>query len=258
MSSSRRLMPERPLVLKELFAGERDRGLWANIPLYDTTDLDAIPANLILGIYNGDGVKGTGDKAIDKLLFNANGPWTAAGFTKAANAKVRQTNGEGFDNNNKKDFLVRLTTSPTPSLDIGVSGYFGKNAAEFYNVDLDGDGDTDDDNLTLNLDKKRYGLDLQYVSGFGTSIKLEYVKGKDGPIDTDGGALQVAHRVTPVDLVAVMFDKMGRSGEQDSEYWKVAYLHQIDSGTRLRLAQEVGKKKADGSDITTIELMKSF
>jgi len=190
------------------------------------------------------------------LLFGHPGAWTTAGYTAAGGAKVRQANGEGLDNNSKKDFLVRLDASPIEGLDLGVSGYFGKNTAEFYNQDIT--GDAKNDTRMYNLDKKRYGLDVQWVSAFGTSVKAEYVKGEDGPIDSEGLAIQVAHRVTSQDLVAVMYDKMDRTGEMQTEYYKACVLHDIDSSTRLRVAHEIGRKKAKGADITTVELMKSF
>jgi len=253
LSSSVRLMPERPLVLQELFAGERDRGLWMSHPLHNTEDENAIPVTLYAGIYNGNGVDEQ-DKSVDSL--RAAGFVTPAGWGRP---RIQTKRGSGLDNNDKQDYRLRLTAQPTPELDLGVSAYFGENTIEAWDdANNNKAKDAGEASQTYTVDRNRLGADLHYVNASGFGLKAEYVKGEDGPQDTDGFAVQVSQRLTPTDIGAVMYDTMGRTGEQRSVYWKAAWLHYIDGGTRLRLAHEIGKEHVDGQDITTIELMKSF
>lgn len=78
------------------------------------------------------------------------------------------------DSNNHKDFVGRLRYNLTENLDVGLSGYFGR---QRESITFTPAGETDPVIIANDIDKRRLGLDFQYYLDNFT-LMGEYVTGE--------------------------------------------------------------------------------
>ena len=151
------------------------------------------------------------------------------------------------DNNNEKDLVGRARCRFSDNLDAGISWYIGEALVS-----------TDP---TVEHDKTRYGADFQYYLQ-NTSLKAEYVTGKDLGFHKWGWWAQIAHNFTPRDTGVVMYDVFddpaSSRGKLDS--WNVGWVHWLDDTTRLKLFYEFNCEERDEIDNDTlrVELISLF
>lgn len=104
-------------------------------------------------------------------------------------------NGTGLnkrDNNQSKDIVGRLGFSPTPTIDLGVSGYFGSTY-------LPGPKQS--------FVKNRYGADFQWVVIDGLVIKVEGVYAREIGRNPWGYLAQVAQNLGSKTVLVARFDE---------------------------------------------------
>ncbi len=186
-SSTKRELPERPMVTKKLYAGERDRGLTISGKLAEVS--------YTIGAFNGVGIKST------------NG-WK--------------------DDNDKKDFVVRLT-GVLAGLNWGASIYSGESGTS--------------------TDKKRTGVEFQYTLPTKTELRTEYIKGKEGKTDVEGWYVLASHPLIENLTGTVRYDTYDPNKDVKDDATDtigVALNYQLDEATKITLAYL--NPKEEGTD----------
>ena len=158
-SSSQREVPERSLVIKSLYPGERAIGFKLEV------NPQNIPLKLQLGMFNGND----------------------GGFAQFSDTTGKSTNNtiENKDYDNFKDIMARATYSfklgDFGGLDIGAHAYFGSLKSN-TNATLHSDYATIDSSKVGDAVKKNwFGAELQLFADVlgGLSVKGEYIAGKN-------------------------------------------------------------------------------
>jgi hypothetical protein len=134
------------------------------------------------------------------------------------------------DNNSQKDILARLRYSVAPQLDLGVSGYKGRQTVP--PATLPGPG--------VSGAKDRWGGDFQYYLS-NASIKGEWIWGKDFEVDSSGGYLQLAANIGANDVGVVKYDVFDPNTDVSDDNltrWHLGWIHYLDNQTRFKLFYE--------------------
>jgi len=151
------------------------------------------------------------------------------------------------DDNNEKDMVGRARYRFSDNLDAGVSWYIGEALAS-----------TDP---TVEHDKTRYGVDFQYYL-HNTSLKAEYVTGKDLGFHKWGWWAQITHNLSSRDTWVVMYDifddPTGSCGTLDG--WNIGWIRRLDDAARLKLFYEFNGEERDkiDNDALKVELISLF
>lgn len=144
------------------------------------------------------------------------------------------------DNNNHKDIAARLLYKATPSLNIGVSGYWGKSFVP----------PATPPGLGTNVDKNRYGADLQYYLN-NASIKAEWIRGKNNTTEGQGGYVQLATNFGPKYIGVLKYDTFDPdidTGGNKLTRWHLGAIRYLNDKTRFKLFYEINKEQGIETD----------
>lgn len=245
-SSAAREFPERSRGIRILFPGLWDRGIKVEGTLNDKS------LRYALALINGGGIQDS-----SRIPGSASTTFTYK------------------DPNARKDVTGRLVYTPRPQLSLGASFYAGTSS------NPTGETTLDNKEIFGLFDRDRYGVEAVYQALPGTTLKGEYITGRDyntAERDDTGIAswwAQVTQALGSRNAVAVRYDVWDPNTGTPSplaardSYVAVPTLgvmayHLINDATRLTLAYEMPHlpRQEDGTradqDLTTVQLQYRF
>lgn len=156
------------------------------------------------------------------------------------------------DLNSAKDYLARVSWAGS-NLDFGLSAYVGQGAWTKF-----GEAGA----YLGNVDKVRYGADLQWYSG-NLALKAEYIRGKgfdqahaswDQNEYADGYYAQLNYNLNPFDTLVARYSSLSEDAVTfNKNYgrrsaWEVGYLRWLDPKIRMKLFYKVNKEERNEID----------
>jgi hypothetical protein len=174
--------------------------------------------------------------------------------------EVGAFNGTGIntnDNNNDKDAVGRIRRSFGQRLDVGVSGYWGKNL-----VFTPAAGATPAS--MQEFVKNRYGADFQlYLPGW--KFQGEYVTAKENGREPWGWDAQIVKNLGSKNQLVAKYDEYdednnaaNRPGKQSA--WNLGIIRYLDPSTRLKLFYQINEEERNDvdNDQLTVEFIALF
>lgn len=228
-SSSVRETPERARVIRELFPGERDRG----VKFSTKTDGRFFGE---VGIFNGTGTNAK-DINKDKDIVGR----VRMQVTPNLDAGVSGYVGNNFNPQTMKGTDVLFPTSETNKTRFGADAQFF-----FGSTSLKAEYVTGKDVLSI-VDDKATGV------------------GHYQPVTKSGYYAQLAHSFTSTDMGVVMYDVYDNGDDRASAKgtltsWNIGWVHWLDGATRLRGFYEINDEERNATDnnVVRIELITLF
>lgn len=156
------------------------------------------------------------------------------------------------DDNSAKDFVSRFRYKVNSRLNAGVSSYFGRTFVP----------PPTPPGLGTNVDKDRYGADFQYYLSTAT-VKGEWIFGKDGETDSQGGYLQLAQNFGPKYTGVVKYDTFDPNTDAGSDRltrWHLGVIRYLDEKTKLKFFYELNTQNGakPDNDIFRAEIVSIF
>lgn len=214
-SSRDREMPERTLVVRTLFPGERDRGVQLSGAGFGER------FNYRVGVFNGNGT--TGDR----------------------------------DTNKRKDIVGRVGAS-FGALDLGVSGYNGRDTVGTLGE----------------FEKDRYGIDVQWVTPLpGLGVRGEYIRGTQPPnanaganartADVDGWYVYVIQNIGTKHQLVLRADQYDPNVDTVNNATRTiggAYIFHYDPNIKVMFAYEQPRLEVNDpdDDAATVRVQYTF
>lgn len=148
------------------------------------------------------------------------------------------------DNNSSKDLVGRVRYSVSKALNVGFSGYNG------VATSVSTSSGTPPITTIKDSAKTRYGIDAQYYL-HNTTLKAEYITGKDNGIKKWGWYSQIAHNVTTRDTAVLMYDQFqdntpavqAATGTGKTSAVNIGWIHSLDEATRLKFFYEINSEE---------------
>ena len=163
-------------------------------------------------------------------------------------------NGSGLnksDTNEAKDLVGRIRIQPTPTLDVGVSGYFG----EGYTA-------AQGENPAQSWVKNRYGVDAQWFLP-GLTFKGEYVAARERRRKPSGWLAQGGLNLSQKDVLVVRFDTydddgLDKFGRIDT--WNVGLIRYLDPNLRVKAFYEMPREERNRlkNNVARVEFIAIF
>lgn len=223
-SSSEREAPERALVFRRLFPGQRDRG--AVVESKSAKDLD-----LVVGLFDGSGT--------DEYNYN---------IRNSFGDKIGEgTKTVSSDYNNHKDLVGRALWS-RGNAEFGFSGYIGEGIWNKKRTKM------------LDEKKQRFGGEFRYF-GKKWALMTEWVAGRGvdesdkdfSPSDwVSGGYVQVSRDISARDTMALRFSTMSQDPNEPDlgrrSAWDVGWLRWLNDQTRIRVFYQINTESGEKID----------
>lgn len=223
-SSSKRETPERALVFRRFFPGERDRGAKIVAPVKRGTAQ--------IGVFDGTGIETQN---------------TLTTIPTTPPVTIKSSSNVSGDLDNHKD-IVANGQWKVDNTEFGVSGYFGKG---IWNPTRSG---------LLGVNKTRYGADFRYF-GDNWAIKSEYVRGRgvDEAVATfdnsewiDGYYTQLNYNTNPKDTLVARYSSMSVDPLAPTfdrrNTWDIGWIRWLTDKTRIKLFRQINDEESNSID----------